>query len=259
MALSALKQLESDSQKKKPEPLSAVRTLPSANPAAGSAPKAVNNSPNLHPSFAKIAQLADGQAGKKSANNSANPHAKNSAEQTACTTADDKDYRWTWLNPELEHETEQTKPSDIKQIILQDRTPELLQKMIALSCEQDEWCALVNQLALNGLTRQLALNSYLADKQGDELHLILKPAMAHLDNDGTRQQLRQALEAQGLRYQMQLGGETGELTPLERRRAIFEKMTFDAKQALLADPKLQLLREAFGATIDESTIRAVAE
>ncbi len=171
----------------------------------------------------------------------------------------DEDYRWTWLNPELETQNESAKPSEIKQAILQERTPELVAKTIALSCEQDEWCRIVNELKLGGLSRQVALNSYLAEKQGDRLKLLLKPAMAHLDNAESRQSLATALQEKGLSYELSIGESTEHKTPLEIRRAIFEHLTLEAKKALTKDEKLMLLRQTFGAEIDESTIRAVAE
>lgn len=172
---------------------------------------------------------------------------------------EDTDYRWTWLNPELENQTESAKPSDIKQAILQDRTPELVAKTIALSCEQDEWCRIVNELKLGGLSRQLALNSHLAEKADGQLRLILKPTMAHLDNDESRQNLSVALREQGFDYQLTIGESAENKTPLDIRRAIFERLTLEAKNALMHDEKLLLLRQAFDAEIDESTIRAVAE
>ena len=179
--------------------------------------------------------------------------------QQAAKPLSDEDYRWTWLNPELETQNESAKPSDIKQAILQERTPELVAKTIALSCEQDEWCRIVNELKLGGLSRQVALNSYLAEKQGDRLKLILKPAMAHLDNAESRQSLATALQEKGLSYELSIGESTEHKTPLEIRRAIFEHLTLEAKKALTNDEKLMLLRQTFDAEIDESTIRAVAE
>ncbi|VEB26539.1 DNA polymerase III subunits gamma and tau [Actinobacillus lignieresii] len=179
--------------------------------------------------------------------------------QQAAKPLSDEDYRWTWLNPELETQNESTKPSDIKQAILQERTPELVAKTIALSCEQDEWCKIVNELKLGGLSRQVALNSYLAEKQGERLKLILKPAMSHLDNAESRQSLATALQEKGFSYELSIGESAEHKTPLEIRRAIFENLTLEAKKALTHDEKLMLLRQTFDAEIDESTIRAVAE
>ncbi len=179
------------------------------------------------------------------------------AKQTVVTN--DEEYRWTWLNPELENQEETAKPSDIKQAILQERTPELVAKTIELACQQDEWAALVNELKLGGLTRQIALNSYLAEKQDHELHLVLKPNMAHLDSPEARQSLADALSGKELTYQLTIADNPERKTPLEIRRSIFEGLTQEARNALLNDAKLKLLREAFNAKLDESTIRAVAK
>lgn len=241
-AMQARKQLQEtqaqldQTEKKKPELVS---------------PKPINTNKqpdNLQERFMNLA-VAQQQATQEKAN--AKPIA------TAKPTSDEE-YRWTWLNPELENQDESAKPSDIKQAILQERTPELVEKTISLSCEQDKWCKLVNELALGGLSRQLALNSYLSDTQNNELHLVLKPAMAHLDNLESRQSLATALLEKGFTYQLTLGESIEHKTPLEIRRAIFEQLTVDAKNALFSDEKLMLLRQAFDAEIDESTIRAVA-
>ncbi len=180
-------------------------------------------------------------------------------EQKKSAPLSDEEYRWTWLNPELENQAETAKPSEIKQVILQERTPELVAKTIALSCEQDEWCKIVDGLRLGGLSRQVALNSYLAEKQDSLVKLVLKPSMAHLDNAESRQSLATALAEKGLNYELTIGESEAHKTPLEIRRAIFENLTLKAKDALLNDEKLKLLRQAFEAEIDESTIRAVAD
>lgn len=170
-----------------------------------------------------------------------------------------EDYRWTWLNPELENQEDDANLSEIKQAILQDRTPELVAKTITLSCEQDRWCDIANQLKLGGLSRQVVLNSFLENEQDKQLKLVLKPSMAHLDNAESRQSLEVALQELGFSYELRIGESDEFRTPLEIRRAIFESLTLEAKNALLADEKLKLLRETFDAEIDESTIRAVAE
>ncbi|MDH2997850.1 DNA polymerase III subunit gamma/tau [Pasteurellaceae bacterium LFhippo2] len=171
----------------------------------------------------------------------------------------DEDYRWTWLDPELENESEVAKPSDIKQAILQERTPELVRKTIELANQQDEWSGIIATLDLGGLTRQLALNSYLLDKKESELQLELRAPFVHFDNETARQMLANALSAQGFSFQMSVGDNSQYKTPLEIRREVYENLTLGAKEALLSDQKLKLLRDAFDAQLDESTIRAVAE
>ncbi|OOH92106.1 DNA polymerase III subunit gamma/tau [Pasteurellaceae bacterium 15-036681] len=181
------------------------------------------------------------------------------ATNQAAAQADDEDYRWTWLDPELEKESEVAKPSDIKQAILQERTPDIVRKTIELANQQDEWSMLISTLRLGGLTRQLALNSYLLDKKENELHLELRQGFAHFDNESSRQALQTALAEKALSYTLSQGNSEQHKTPLELRRDVYEQLTQSAKQALLADEKLKLLRNAFDAQLDESTIRAVAE
>lgn len=171
----------------------------------------------------------------------------------------DEEYRWTWLDPELENQSESAKPSEIKQAILQERTPELVAKTIAISVEKDEWCRITNQLHLGGLSRQVALNSYLAEREGQHLSLVLKTSMAHLNKEDALQSLNDALAAQGYSFDIRLGDSETFHTPLEIRRQIFESLTEAARTALQQDPKLMLLRNTFAAELDESTVRAVAE
>ncbi|MDO4697637.1 MAG: DNA polymerase III subunit gamma/tau [Pasteurellaceae bacterium] len=237
MLLGAIAKLDGNGdEKKKPEPTLTPKAAKPATPKQGKS--------DLQARFAQLATSGS--------------NSPPVATQSTSEPQDDESYRWTWLDPELEHEQETAKPSDIKQAILQERTPELVAKTIALSGEQDEWCGIVNRLSLNGLTRQIALNSYLSAKQNDELLLVLKPSMAHLKTPDTEQILQNALATEGLRYQLTLGESVEHKTPLELRRHIYEQLTAEAKQALFADEKLQLLRQAFDAEIDESTIRAVA-
>ena len=256
-----------------------VQTLPASKPAMSPALVAMQARKQLQQTQDQLAQTE-----KKKPNNVVMPSIQNNAsakkmnlqkrfmhlaetekaelehekqsKQTVVTN--DEEYRWTWLNPELENQEETAKPSDIKQAILQERTPELVAKTIELACQQDEWAALVNELKLGGLTRQIALNSYLAEKQDHELHLVLKPNMAHLDSPEARQSLADALSGKELTYQLTIADNPKRKTPLEIRRAIFEGLTQEARNALFNDAKLKLLREAFDAELDESTIRAIA-
>ncbi|MDP8078737.1 DNA polymerase III subunit gamma/tau [Phocoenobacter skyensis] len=173
--------------------------------------------------------------------------------------SDNENYRWQWLDPELEKELEQAKPSDIKQAILQQRTPELVQKITTLSCEQDEWCRIIHRLKLSGLSRQIVLNSYLVTNQNKHLQLVLKPSMAHLDTPEIHQALMEALKEEGFSYSLSIGESSDHFTALEVKRKIFEQLIEEAKQALHNDKKLQLLTSTFAATIDESTIRPIVE
>ncbi|MDP8099520.1 DNA polymerase III subunit gamma/tau [Pasteurella atlantica] len=175
---------------------------------------------------------------------------------------DDEHYRWQWLDPELGNEIETAKPSDIKQAILQQRTPELTEKITQLSCERDRWCQIIYNSRVSGLSRLMALNCYIADQKEDKLQLVLTPAMAHLDKPEIHQALIEALKEQDLSYSLTVAETIPESqkhqTALEIKREIFEQLTNEAKSTLINDPKLNLLSRTFNAEIDESTIRPVA-
>lgn len=245
-ALQASRQLKAqqEAEKKKPDAL--------VNTAGQAQPSTCVNPPAKTAIEQRFAGLLASQERKPQ---------PSSVEPTSPThnAAADEAYRWTWLNPELENSEETAKPSEIKQAILQERTPELVQKTIALAAEQDAWSRLADSLKLGGFSRQLALNSYLSENHNGRVHLVLKPTMGHLNNEEARRHLIEALKAQGLECELSLGESEAHKTPLEIRRAIFEQLTKEAKNALMSDSKLALLKEAFDAEIDESTIRAVAD
>ncbi|MGQ8820709.1 DNA polymerase III subunit gamma/tau [Bibersteinia trehalosi] len=245
-ALQASRQLKAqqqESEKKKSE--QAVKISTPNLVKASSAKQAVKN---VEQSFARLLSSQD----KKRQIDL--PRAPTQEQVTS-----DEEYRWQWLNPELENQQETANPSEIKQAILQERTPELVKKTIELSCQQDAWAKLANELNLGGFSRQLALNSYMAEKRDDYIKLVLKPAMSRLNNDESRKNLADALKAKGLDLELIIGEDDRYKTPLEIRRAIFEELTQAARVSLFADDKLKLLQQAFEAEIDESTIRAVAE
>ncbi len=170
----------------------------------------------------------------------------------------DENYRWQWLDPELEKDIEVAKPSDIRQAILQQKTPELIKKITEISCKRDSWCKLIYELKITGLTRLMALNCYLAGQTNNELQLVLKPAYEYLNKPEILQSLVDALNKQQLTYSITIGENPQYPTALEIKRVIYEELISDAKNALETDMQLQRLSQAFDGTIDESTICPVA-
>lgn len=61
-------------------------------------------------------------------------------------------YRWEWSNPELAKADTGVRPSDIKQAILKDITPELRLKIITKT-QQDEWADIVERYGLTGFSK----------------------------------------------------------------------------------------------------------
>lgn len=173
-----------------------------------------------------------------------------------------ENYQWEWINPELANEEVGVRPSDIKQAILQEKTPEVIAKVIALAEQQDNWTKIVGALHLEQLrlVKQLALNSVLLEKNDTHLKLGLRSNQAHLHRENATESLRQALSEyyqQPISLEIVLEDNEQYQTPLDHRRLIYQQLSEQASIDLQQDPKLELLRRHFDAKLDLSSIRPV--
>ncbi|MGR3807600.1 DNA polymerase III subunit gamma/tau [Pasteurella testudinis] len=177
-----------------------------------------------------------------------------------------EDYHWQWSNPELEQTADnRLRPSDIKQAILQERTPELVAKVLKLSAERDHWSDMIEKLSVSGMVKQLGLNSLLLqedDNRQDEKVVVLglRPEQSNLNNERYIKPLAQQLSEfyqRQVRLEIQIEADRSRLTPLEQRRQVYLELGEQAKQALQHDPQLALLQQEFDAVLDLDSIRAV--
>ncbi|TNH05829.1 DNA polymerase III subunit gamma/tau [Testudinibacter sp. TR-2022] len=173
-----------------------------------------------------------------------------------------EDYHWQWLNPELEQEElgNRLRPSDIKQAILQERTPELVAKVLRISAERDHWSALIEKLNVSGMVKQLGLNSLLLQEEKQAVVLGLRPEQSNLNNERYINILEQQLSEfyqRKVRLEVCLEADQTRMTPLEQRRQVYLELGEQAKQALQQDPQLALLQQEFDALLDLESIRAV--
>ena len=173
-----------------------------------------------------------------------------------------ENYRWEWINPEMAREQTGIRPSDIKQAILQEKTPELIEKVIALAEQQDQWTKVVGQLDLENLRliKQIALNSVVLSQTDDELKLGLRSAQSHLNRENAIDVLQQAVTKyyqKPITVSIEINDDENLLTPLDQRRKIYQQLSAEAQQNLMRDDKLNLLQEAFDAKLDMSSIRPV--
>jgi DNA polymerase-3 subunit gamma/tau len=117
-----------------------------------------------------------------------------------------------------------------------------------------DWPALVAGLAVNGMTRELAVGSELISADGDVFRL--RVAVKALAEPGTVERLRAALAA-ALGRQVRLSidvGETGDTAATRAERTRSEKQK-RAEQSIYNDPFVQQLIENFGAVVDPSSIK----
>lgn len=171
-------------------------------------------------------------------------------------------YRWEWINPEMAQEESGIRPSDIKQAILQEKTPEVVEKVIRLAEEQDKWSKTVGQLALENLRliKQIALNSVILAQSDTHLKLGLRSAQAHLNKESAVEILQQALTAhygKPIQLEIEPNDDENRLTPLDQRRKVYQQLSEQAREDLLQDKQIQLLQQAFEAKLDMESIRPV--
>ncbi|MTH44763.1 DNA polymerase III subunit gamma/tau [Intestinirhabdus alba] len=166
-------------------------------------------------------------------------------------------YRWKSTTPVVQSKEAVATPKALKKALEHEKTPELAAKLAAEAIERDPWAAQVSQLSLPKLVEQVALNAW-KEENGGAVCLHLRSSQRHLNSDGARQRLAEALSA--------LAGSAVELTiveddnpavmtPLEWRQAIYEEKLAQAREAIIADNNVQTLRRFFDAELDEESIR----
>lgn len=171
-----------------------------------------------------------------------------------------EDYRWEWSNPELAQVEQGPKPSDIKAAILQDITPELQQKIVHLTEEQDRWAQLIEQSGVENLTKEFALNTFIWTESEDAFKLGVRSSHAHLNQDKHCKLLQQSVShvlGKNIALTVEINDDEQYVTPTDYRRKIYAQLREQAKQDLLQDQKLQLLEREFDCSVDVKSIRPV--
>ena len=172
---------------------------------------------------------------------------------------DAETYRWEWSNPELAKADTGVRPSDIKQAILKDITPELRLKIITQTQQQDEWADIVERSGVTGFSKELALNCFLQSKTDDEINLGLHSEKSHLCQERSIKHLTEALsKLQGKAIHIKINiDDSSVTTPMEYRRNIYQTLREQARTALQQDNKILLLQKEFDAKLDVESIRPV--
>ena len=169
---------------------------------------------------------------------------------------DAETYRWEWSNPELAKADTGVRPSDIKQAILKDITPELRLKIITQTQQQDEWADMVERSGVTGFSKELALNCFLQSKTDDEINLGLHSEKSHLRQERSIKHLTEALsKLQGKAIHIKINiNDSSVTTPMEYRRNIYQTLREQARTALQQDNKILLLQKEFDAKLDVESI-----
>ncbi len=121
----------------------------------------------------------------------------------------------------------------------------------------DSWGAILTQLDVSGLARQLANNCLLLGRKGSLVRLGLDPRNNMMRVPGAVDKLTQALskyfgEAVRIEFEAPISGAE---TPAQvEQRAVVQELD-NARQSLETDPAVRALRETFGATLLPDSVR----
>jgi DNA polymerase III subunit gamma/tau len=129
----------------------------------------------------------------------------------------------------------------------------------AASGSDGDWNAMVAQMNLGGITRQLAANCAFLGRQGNKVRLSLDPEGAHYRTNMMEDKLRQALstyygEAVVLEFTEGGGGEAI-ITPARQIKAAADDRLQNARAAIENDPNIRAMKDMFGATVTPESIR----
>ena len=172
---------------------------------------------------------------------------------------DAETYRWEWSNPDLAKVDNGVRPSDIKQAMLKDVTPELREKIIQITQKQDPWTDIVERSGVIGFSKELALNCFIKSQTEDEIQLGLHSEKAHLKQDRNIKNLVEHLERLYEKpVKLSIFVEDSDvLTPMDYRKKVYQYLREQARTDLQQDKKLLLLQKEFDAKLDVESIRPV--
>ncbi|HDM8222632.1 TPA: DNA polymerase III subunit gamma/tau [Vibrio campbellii] len=170
---------------------------------------------------------------------------------------EDEAYRWRPTKPVEKKANTQLTPTQLKQALEHEKTPEMAQKLVDESLEKSEWANLISKMDTPKLVEQLALNSHF-NKEGSTVSLQLRGSQAHLNTDRAQSELHSALNhVLGEECHLSIDvSESGE-TPLELRDRLYQEKLQQALNSLENDPHVQFIERRFAAELDKDSVRPI--
>lgn len=180
-----------------------------------------------------------------------------SAPQAEKQAPEDEAYRWRPTKPVEKKANTQLTPTQLKQALEHEKTPEMAQKLVDESLDKSEWANLISKMDTPKLVEQLALNSHF-NKEGSTVSLQLRGSQAHLNTDRAQSELHSALNhALGEECHLSIDvSESGE-TPLELRDRLYQEKLQQALNSLENDPHVQFIERRFAAELDKDSVRPI--
>lgn len=121
----------------------------------------------------------------------------------------------------------------------------------------EDWPAVVAQMNLQGMVKQLAAHCTLAGRQGSKLQLVLDADGEHFRTPALEEKLAQAVSAQfGERMRLEISIADRAIDTLARQqKAAAEDRLQQARASIETDPNVRAMRDMFGATVQPESIR----
>ncbi|MFT4465501.1 MAG: DNA polymerase III subunit gamma/tau [Sodalis sp. (in: enterobacteria)] len=169
-------------------------------------------------------------------------------------------YRWRASQQPEAEPAPVTTPKALRTALEHEKTPELALSLVEESLERDPWASQVHRLAVPKLVQQLALNAWKEDLAPGKVCLHLRASQRHLNSATAQNALCDALSADlGAPVELTVTEDDNPAmkTPLEWRQAIYEEKLMRAREAMMNDSHIQMLRRFFDAELDEDSIRPV--
>jgi len=121
-----------------------------------------------------------------------------------------------------------------------------------------DWAAIIDQLPLKGMVRQMALNCAFHGIEDDRVRLSMETVHTHLLSPARMQQLETALcehFKRTLKIDLAREKSLQKETPAQRQSREAQERQQRAVDAIEADANVKALQDTFGATVFEDTIR----
>src|SRR5690606_21072986 len=121
----------------------------------------------------------------------------------------------------------------------------------------ENWPAIIDAMGLSGITRQLAANCALAERQGAQVRLLQDPRSTAIRTPANEARLAEAL-ARYVGEKVRLVIEQAAAAPVTPARALQrqdDERLAQARAALESDPNIQAMQRQLGATIFPESVR----
>jgi DNA polymerase-3 subunit gamma/tau len=121
-----------------------------------------------------------------------------------------------------------------------------------------DWPDLLARIELGGAARQLATNLQLLERDGNRFRFLLDSRAQSLHTRQQEERLLQALgRVVGAPVTIEIESGSASDTPARREEQARDERLEQARAALERDPKVQALRDRFGAVLQPDSIKPV--